>query len=56
MVGEPWMFGISTDPPAKEQLAVFLGQNGLKLAEYEPIGKGDKRQRLDGGLALAVNE
>ncbi|UCD72916.1 MAG: SAM-dependent methyltransferase [Candidatus Bathyarchaeota archaeon] len=53
--GEPWMFGISTDPPAKEQLVEFLGHNGLKLAEYEPIGKGDKKQRLDGGLALAVN-
>ena len=53
---EPWRFGISTDPPAKEQLAVFLEQNGLALAQFEPFGKGDKKQRLDGGLVLAVND
>jgi hypothetical protein len=38
------------------QLADFLEQNGLTLAKFEPIGKGDKKQRLDGGLALAVND
>jgi methyltransferase (TIGR00027 family) len=54
--GEPWTFGISTDSPAEEQLVKFLGQNGLRLAEYEPIGIGDKEQRLDGGLVLAVND
>jgi len=55
LVGEPWIFGgISTKPPAKEQLAVFLERNGLTLANFEPIGKQGKR--LHGGLALAVNE
>ena len=54
---EPWIFGgISTEPPAKEQLAAFLEQNGLKLADFEPIGKTDKGKRLLGGLALAVND
>jgi methyltransferase (TIGR00027 family) len=57
LMGEPWLFGgISTDQAAKEQLAAFLGQNGLKLANYEPIGKEGKKKRLDGGFALAVNE
>lgn len=41
---------------AKENLGAFLDQNGLALTGYEPIGKGDKKGRLDGGLALAVNE
>jgi methyltransferase (TIGR00027 family) len=56
VAGEGWTFGIPTRTPAKEQLAAFLEQNGLTLAKYEPIGKGDKKQRLEGGLALAVND
>ncbi len=55
LAGEPWIFGgISTEPPAKEQLAAFLERNGLKLADFEPIGRQD--QQLHGGLALGVNE
>jgi hypothetical protein len=53
---EPRQFGIGTEHPAKEQLADFLEQNGLRLAEYVPIGSGDKKQRLDGGFVLAVND
>jgi methyltransferase (TIGR00027 family) len=57
MSSEPWTFGgISAESPAKEQLAVYLERNGLTLVGYEPIGKGDKKQRLDGGLALAAND
>lgn len=56
VVGEGWTFGIPTVTPAKEQLAAFLEQNGLTLTKYEPIGKGDKKERLEGGLALAVND
>jgi methyltransferase (TIGR00027 family) len=57
MSGEAWIFdGISAESPAKENLAAFLDQNGLALAGYEPIGKGDKQGRRDGGLALAVND
>jgi methyltransferase (TIGR00027 family) len=55
IMGEPWVFGISTVKPAREQLKNFLEQYGLKLSRYEPIGKVDKRQRVEGGLALAVN-
>lgn len=55
LFGEGWKFGISTIAPAEEQLTTFLVQNGLTLIEYEPIGKVDKQQKLDGGLALAVN-
>jgi methyltransferase (TIGR00027 family) len=54
-VGEPHLLGISTEPPARAQLVAFLGENGLKLAEFEPVGKGDDQHRVDGGLALAVN-
>ena len=55
LVGEPWTFGISTEAPAKEQLAKFLEQNGLRLAEYEPVGDVESG-RPHGGLAVAVNE
>lgn len=54
--GESWVFGINTEAPAEEHLIAFLEQNCLKLAEYEPIGKGDEKGRLDGGLVLAVND
>lgn len=56
LLREPWRFGIPTDPPAEEQLAELLQQHGLALAEFEPFGNGDGSQRLDGGLALAVND
>ena len=56
VVGEGWTFGIPTLTPPEEQLAAFLEQNGLTLTKYEPIGKGDKKQRIEGGLALAVND
>jgi methyltransferase (TIGR00027 family) len=61
LIGEPHVFGIPTEPPAEERLAVFLRENGLTLAEYEPIGAdsrhsaGDERHRADGGLVLATN-
>lgn len=55
LISEQWKFGISTEAPAEDRLAAFLAQNGLTLIRFEPIGKGDKKQRLDGGLALAVN-
>ena len=50
-----WVFGISTDSPTEEKLTAFLDENGLKLAEYEPIGNADRKQRLIGGLVLATN-
>jgi hypothetical protein len=56
LTSEQWNFGISTEAPAEERLTAFLTQHGLILTEYEPIGKGDKKQRFDGGLALAVND
>jgi methyltransferase (TIGR00027 family) len=55
-ISEQWKFGISTEAPAVERLTAFLAEHGLSLAEYEPIGKGDKKQRIDGGLVLAVND
>jgi methyltransferase (TIGR00027 family) len=55
VIHEQWRFGISTEAPAEERLGAFLAQNGLTLTAYEPIGQGDGKQRLDGGLALAVN-
>ncbi len=55
LVGEPWTFGISTEAPAKEQLAKFLEQNGLRLADYEPVGDAES-SRPHGGLAVAVNK
>lgn len=55
LIGEPWTFGISTEAPAREQLAKFLEQNGLELAEYEPVGDVEGGERPHGGLAVAVN-
>jgi methyltransferase (TIGR00027 family) len=55
-LGEGGTFGIPTEPPAQERLTAFLERNGLTLTKYEPIGKGDEKQRLDGGLVLAVND
>lgn len=55
LVGEPCTFGISTETPAKEQLAKFLEQNGLRLAEYEPTGEVEGGEQPHGGLAVAVN-
>jgi methyltransferase (TIGR00027 family) len=55
LVGEPWTFGISIEAPAKETLAAFLKQNGLRLAEYEPVGDVAGGERMHGGLAVAVN-
>ena len=54
--GESWIFAINSEAPAEEHLIALLEQNGLKSAKYEPMGKGDDQQRLDGGLALAVND
>ncbi|WP_053057979.1 class I SAM-dependent methyltransferase [Rubrobacter aplysinae] len=56
LIGEPWTFGISTEAPAREQLAKFLERNGLRLAEYEPVGEVEGGERPHGGLAVAVNE
>ena len=55
LIGEPWTFGISTEAPAQEQLAVYLQQNGLRLADYEPVGDAES-SRLHGGLVVAVNK
>lgn len=55
LMGVSWVFGISTDSPAEEKLTAFLDENGLELAEYEPIGNADRKQRLIGGLVLATN-
>lgn len=55
LVGEPWTFGISTEAPAKERLAAYLKQNGLQLAEYEPVGDVEGDERPHGGLAVAIN-
>ena len=55
LISEQWKFGISTEAPAEEYLTTFLLKNSLSLIEYEPVGKVDDKQRLDGGLALAVN-
>jgi methyltransferase (TIGR00027 family) len=66
-IGEPHVFGLPTEPPARARLAAYLAANGLQLVEFEPIGAGardtagtvhspdDEGHRVDGGLALAVN-
>jgi methyltransferase (TIGR00027 family) len=55
LIGEPWVFGISTEAPAEQQLAAFLEQNGLHLAAYEAIGDLTNGEKAQGGLAMAIN-
>ena len=56
LMGVGWVFGISTDSPAEEQLATFLGQNGLRLTRFEAVGRADSKYGLVGGLAAATND
>lgn len=48
--GETFHFGISTQPPARDQVSAFFEGTGLALAEHEPFGK----KVHFGGLVLAV--
>ncbi len=49
---EPFLFGISTRPPARERVSAFFEETELALAEWEPFG-----QKVPwGGLVLAVKE
>jgi methyltransferase (TIGR00027 family) len=54
MLGGGWRSGLGTNPPARERLSAYLGEQGLRLLAFEPIGQGDREGRVDGGLALAV--
>lgn len=54
-MGEPWQFGISTAPPARDTLGDYLAQFGLSLQAHEVVAVEEGSIRADGGLALAVN-
>ena len=54
-IGEPLRFGISTRPPAREQVADLLAAHGLELERYEAWGD-DSGDRLPlGGMVAAVS-
>lgn len=48
---EPFVYGISTKPPARGRIERFITSRGLELVDYEPYGSEDK---AFGGLALAI--
>lgn len=54
-VGEPWLSGISTDSPAREQVANLLEAHGLRLERYEPFGEESANEKPFGGLVVAVS-
>ena len=39
-IGEPHVFGLPTEAPARARLAAFLAEKDLRLVEFEPIGAG----------------
>ncbi len=51
---ERWLFGISTNAPAREHVDRLVTSQGLELAEYEPLGEDRDGKAPIGGLALAV--
>ena len=53
-MGEPLLFGIPTDPPAREQITNMLEAHSLKLARYEPLGEESANKKPFAGLALAI--
>jgi O-methyltransferase involved in polyketide biosynthesis len=53
--GEPLLFGISTDPPARQQVATLLEAHRLTLERYEPFGEESANKKPFGGLVMAVS-
>ncbi len=54
-IGEPLRFGISTRPPAREQVADLLAAHGLKLERYEAWGDESGDRLPLGGMVAAVS-
>ncbi len=52
--GEAWTFGISTVAPARPHVEAFLAANGLRLLEWQPVGRDEADAPALGGLVLAV--
>ena len=52
--GERFLFGISTQAPARDHVHRLVTSQGLELAEYEPFGEERATKIPIGGLALAV--
>jgi methyltransferase (TIGR00027 family) len=52
--GEPWMFGIESTPPAREQVAAFLKSCGLSMSEQRNVGQETDEKHAAGGLAVAI--
>ena len=49
--GEPFLYGIPTQAPAREHVEHLATSRGLDLADYEPMGNEDMPH---GGLAMAI--
>ena len=53
--GELWLFGISTDPPARQQVANLLEAHRLALERYEPFGEESANKKPLSGLVVSVS-
>jgi methyltransferase (TIGR00027 family) len=53
-VREPQTFWISSEPPAKKNVAALMDAYGLSLREHLNYGRETKRRRSRGGLAAAA--
>ncbi len=53
-VREPQTFWISSEPPAKKNVAALMDAYGLSLREQLGFGRETKRKRSRGGLAVAA--
>ena len=51
--GESWLFGISTDAPARERARELIEARGLELRSFEAFGGEAERGTPLGGLIVA---
>lgn len=54
VAGEPWLFGIASVPPVREQVAILLQSCGLLMVEQRNFGQESERDRSAGGFATAI--
>ena len=54
LTGEEWVFGISTEVPAREKAAQFVEAYGLVLKRHASYGQERAGKKPFGGLVLAA--
>ncbi len=53
-MGEPFLSGLDTSPPARQRAAEFLALHGLKLEEHRNVGVETEQKGPPGGVVTAV--